>query len=378
MKVLYLGNYKSGTGWGNAAQGYILALDAAGIDVVPRNIEVASMDGEVPQRILNLEKHSTAGCNIVIQHMLPNMMDYSGHFDKCIALYATETSHFKRSNWASYINLMDEAWVINQQMVASSCLSGVTIPIRVVPHAFDMGKYTQRYQKYPLPEVKNCFSFYSVGELTRRKNLVALLKAFHVEFHPQEPVTLIIKASLPGQSMAECNRHLNAMIEEVKRELKLYEINAYKHEVIILQSLTNEEVMRLHSTCDCFVGPSFGEAWNMPAFDAMALGKTPICTDVGGMHDFLTVPVQGDTKIAGWLVPGNPTPVFGTSKQTLPYLYAGDEEWIDISIPKLRQAMREAYENKAMKQEKEALGIDRAYDFSYEAVGQQMKTLLES
>ena len=34
MKVLYISNYKDGTGWGNAATDYILAMDSVGIDVV--------------------------------------------------------------------------------------------------------------------------------------------------------------------------------------------------------------------------------------------------------------------------------------------------------------------------------------------------------
>ena len=38
MKVLYIGHYRDGTGWGNAALNNILSLDAVGIDVVPRAI----------------------------------------------------------------------------------------------------------------------------------------------------------------------------------------------------------------------------------------------------------------------------------------------------------------------------------------------------
>ena len=38
MKVLYIGHYKDGTGWGNAALNNILALNSAGVDVVPRAI----------------------------------------------------------------------------------------------------------------------------------------------------------------------------------------------------------------------------------------------------------------------------------------------------------------------------------------------------
>ena len=42
MKVLYIGHYKDGTGWGSAAIDNILALDAVGVKVVPRAITFES------------------------------------------------------------------------------------------------------------------------------------------------------------------------------------------------------------------------------------------------------------------------------------------------------------------------------------------------
>ena len=42
MKVLYIGHYKDGTGWGGAAIDNILALDAVGVKVVPRAITFES------------------------------------------------------------------------------------------------------------------------------------------------------------------------------------------------------------------------------------------------------------------------------------------------------------------------------------------------
>ena len=44
MKVLYISNYKDGTGWSNAAINNILALDSAGVEIVPRAVTVGSGD----------------------------------------------------------------------------------------------------------------------------------------------------------------------------------------------------------------------------------------------------------------------------------------------------------------------------------------------
>ena len=97
MKVLYVGCYRDGTGWGQAAIDYILSMDAAGIDVIPRPIKLNQRRYIPPKRILELEKKSTSGADVCIQHTLPQYMEYTNKLKKNIALYATETSDFKQS-----------------------------------------------------------------------------------------------------------------------------------------------------------------------------------------------------------------------------------------------------------------------------------------
>ena len=70
MKVLYIGNYRDGTGWGNACLNNILAMDSVGIDVVPRAISFEESTQDYPDRIKELELQSNEGCDICIQHTL--------------------------------------------------------------------------------------------------------------------------------------------------------------------------------------------------------------------------------------------------------------------------------------------------------------------
>ena len=55
MKVLYISNYKDGTGWGNAAINNILALDSVGVEVVPRAVTFNTRDNDYPQRLKELD-----------------------------------------------------------------------------------------------------------------------------------------------------------------------------------------------------------------------------------------------------------------------------------------------------------------------------------
>jgi hypothetical protein len=70
MKILYLSVYRDGTGWAEAANRYILALDAAGVEVVPRPIRLEAVSHTPSDRVLELEKRSSKGCNVVIQQQI--------------------------------------------------------------------------------------------------------------------------------------------------------------------------------------------------------------------------------------------------------------------------------------------------------------------
>lgn len=375
MKVLYIGNYRDGSGWGNAAIEYILALDASGVDIVPRFVKLNKLDAQIPTRLTELENKDTNNCNVVIQQVLPHMLDYRGEFEKNITLYFTETDNIKRIGWHNHINLMDEAWVASRDSVVASRFSDVEIPMSVFPVPCDPSKYSQRWEKMEFPELKDKFVFYFIGEVTRRKNLVALLKAFHLEFETHEPVGLLIKANYPGLSPAQCSQKIVEMVKDVKKQLKKFKKNEfYKGEVVITQHLTDDQIMRLHASCDCFVMPSFGEGWCLPAFDAMAMGKTPICTNVGGMRDFIEI----NNNYAGWLVDCNPEPCFGMADCAVPELYTGMENWWNIEVNALAGMMRLAYEMEETRKERASCGIDRAYDFSYEVIGEKMRRHLEN
>jgi glycosyltransferase involved in cell wall biosynthesis len=375
MKILYLSVYRDGTGWAEAANRYILALDAAGVEVVPRPIRLEAVSHTPSDRVLELEKRSSKGCNVVIQHTLPYMMDYNGRFDLNVGLYFSETDSILHSSWADRLSNMDLVLGCNRQMEVAARDSYLFKPYRIIPIPADVNIYRREWS--PLDKVKQLkdegnFVFYTVGEMIRRKNLQGLLKAFHTEFAPEEPVSLVIKTSRQGMTAQETRQKMNEFCVRIKNGLKLYgggSAEHYKQEVILTERLSADDLFRLHAACDCFVQPSYGEAWSIPDFDAMAMGKTPIVTDWGGYPDY----VNND---CGWLVPAYREQVFGI-EESFADMYTGKESWAAVDPIVLRRAMREAYESKGLKQQKAEAGIRRAADFSYEAVGKTMKEVLE-
>lgn len=382
MKILYVGHWKNGTGWGNAAQNNILALDKAGIEVVPRAMadKPTSHEVDIPDRLLELEQNDESNCDICIQHVLPHTMEYSGKFEKNIGIYYSETSNFRNTQWASHLNMMDQVWVANKSMVDAAISSYVTAPIAVVNLCADVSLYSQRYEPYPIPGTDDNFVFYTAGTVTRRKNLMGLLKAFHLEFGINEPVSLLIKGNVPGESPMESNRIITSMITEVKNSLRLYPKETdYHNEIIITEWLDQNKMMRLHRTGDCFVLPSYGEAWGMPGFDAMGMGNPVILTNEGGPADYVLDGTSSKSVFcSGLLIPCRQEPVFIRPEEApLPDLWTSSECWQSPDLLALQKIMREVYENKELRSKLGENGIDRAYEFSLDIVGKRMKGLLD-
>lgn len=369
MKVLYLGVYRDSGGWAQATRDNIIALAVAGVHVVPRPIIFSPSKEPLPEIILQLEAQSARKANINIQHILPHMMEYSGRFDKNIGVYCTETSNFRASNWPEKLNCMDEAWVCSNQMEESARVSHVTAPIRVLPYATDVSKFFRSYKPFShIRASDETFIFYTISSAIRRKNLAALIKAFHIEFESYEPVELLIKTEAsPGLTANETRYELEKYCDDIKRGLKLRK-NDYKNEIIIADSLPEEGIYRLHTSCNCFVSTSYGEAWCVPAFDAMGFGKTPIVPNWGGFKEYIS-------EENGWLVPVNQECVFGI-QESFENLYTAKETWSAVSIPDLCSALREAYEQKNLKEAKEENGLDTACRFSYEIIGEKLKRAL--
>lgn len=331
MKVLFISNYRDGTGWAVGSSNIILALDKAGVDIVCRPIKLNNNNPNIPDRLLELEKKSTDGCDVLIQYVLPHMSVSNSCFKKNIIMYNTETSDFRPTSWASYINLMDHAFVFSQDSFYASVDSDVRIPISIIPHCDDIEKYKKQYNKLKInPEIDNSYKFYWIGEINQRKNLEVLLRAFHSEFAPYEDVNLIIKTTNKSQ------QQLQEFSTSVKSKLKLRpRLEDYKKEIFITGFMDDETLMSLHNACDAFVCPSSGETWSYPTFTAFAMGKEIIAPLTGGFTHYL------NTNNC-WTPSTSTKEIYGET-ETFFDLFTGYETWKEVDMGSLCDEMRCCY-----------------------------------
>lgn len=369
MKTLFIGHYKEGSGWSHAAINSLLAAQSAGIDIVARNIKLTNYNPEIDQRILPLENKSLQNVEYCIQNVLPHHIVGTQKFKKNIAYFVGESNTLQYNNWLTNLALVDEVWVPNESLRQSLLNDGLK-KVKVVHYATDISKYSQNKHGVNFGTHDHKFKFYYIGDLNDRKNIESIIRSFHSEFHHFEPVSLILKVKKFGINPKDLYQHVTNICSSIKKELRIYgDINQYHKELIICDDLTNDQILAIHNSCDCFIAPSHGEGWSIPAFDAMCFGKTPICSDEGGPKEFIN---QSDVS-TGWLVDGMYS-VCNHSDPAFPNLFTGREEWFVPSEREIKKAMRYYYENRDSIDR--TAGIKQAEKFSYNSVGQQIKEAL--
>jgi glycosyltransferase involved in cell wall biosynthesis len=357
-KVLYIGNYRDGTGWGNACLNNILAMDNVGINVIPRAVSYEARQIDYPERIKQLEAKSSYGCNICIQHVLPHLLSYNANY-KNIGFLAVETSPFKLTGWTESLNLMDEIWVPSLECKGHCRMSGVKVPIYVVPHSLNISEYQTHKSIGGIKEIDNTFNFLFIGEFIERKNVKALIQSFHAEFYPEEPVNLVLKTSKANASMVQ------KYCDGIKARMKLRK--SYKKEIVLSGMLEDKMYKSIIKQCHRFVMPSRGEAFCIPALESMACGVPVIWTKNTGIDDFGV----------GRSVDSTEQPCFGAI-DTVPNLDNYGAYWREIDLRGLQFAMREAY-MKWKSKEADVLSkkaMKEATKMDHTIVGKTIKELL--
>lgn len=372
MNVLFVGPYRQNDGWGLASQSYIRALASQYKNLTIRPVFLAGAStAKLDQDLLNLENTKYENYDIVIQKTLPHCLQYNGYFKKNIGLFVLETNNISESSCVPNINLMDEIWVPSNREKTCLLKSGINKPIKCISQPLDVDYIKANYEhKLKLHSIlDHTFKFYFIGEYVERKNLYDLIVAFNLAFNINQPVSLIIKTSIPGRSPSESRKIIEKEIETIKKQLNIS--TKYKKEILITEYLSYQDIIGLHNTSDCFVMPSYGEAFCRPAAEALVLGKNPIVTDSTGMIDYIN-------SSNGFIIKSYKTPVLLQSR-TLSAdfdIYNANEHWFKINTYSLIEQMQNAFSlfknNKKEWKEKSKNGLDSIDNFSYKNIGEKL------
>lgn len=291
-------------------------------------------------------------------------------------MFFLDSDTIEYNPWRFYLEFMDELWCPNSEM-KENITPFFDKQINVIPIGCDSAKFEKKYPELKINELGGTFKFYFINEFNRRKNLAAVLEAFHTEFDYSEAVSLIIKTNVPNANPTQSKQIVEDFCNKVKQSLRLYSKHQYYHkEAIITDRLTNEQICGLHRYGDCFVSPSFHECFGQNSFDAMGFGKTPICINHAGPKEY----IDQTNLNTGTLLESYPEPVCGM-EAVVPDTFTARETWYNVDRDELKHAMRMYYTNHREKgSECETLknreALEQAKKFSYEAVGKKIAEIL--
>ncbi len=364
MKINYLSVTHDGTGYSAAANNTILALDAVlpNGSVSVSKVKLATQTVLPPKRVLELEKVQPDNVDVVIQNILCPYFLYKKGV-KNIGYFYWETDNIFNSGWQYQCNLMDKIWV-SCEMNKQACIKGgVKVPIEVVPIPCDKAKYAKEYKKISWKGYDSAFKFYHIGDYSTRKNVANLIKSYFEAFSKADNVLLVLKCYVEATNPQESLKIITEDIQKIKASLRKYSVDSYPPIVVMTDYFDNETIMRIHASCDCFISFERGAAWNLPAFDAIAMNKQCIINGWGGPQEFAT---PHNSHLLSYTM----TPVYGMNRTPYPTLYTCNEMWAEPDYEEAKGYMRYCYGNKNPNTN------DLADKFSFENCGRKILELI--
>lgn len=369
--ILFIGPYRQTDGWGYATRDYIKALlTNKNYNVTTQPLYLGVQDKNFrDHEILQAEERRLDHYDVLVQHALPECFFPNFNFKYNIGMTFLETNNFIDSNFINNMNRMNQIWVPSEQEKNTLIKSGVTCEIKTVSQPIDVS-YIESLSDHKLkmnPVLDDMFKFYFIGDYCHRKNLLDLVKAFHLAFSYEERVCLIIKSSKNGLKPNATRQLIEQDIDNVKKSLNIS--NKYKKEIIITENLSYKDLIGLHNACDCFVMPSYGESFCRPAAEALICGKTPLINMNTGIKDFIN-------ESNGFYIKSYATPVI-SQERTLSNdfdMYTAKETWYQIDINDLIDKLRYIFDMKNsedLKQKRES-GKKTAHQFSYVNIGEKL------
>ena len=358
------------SGYAELCRNMAIACDKVGINVVlhPRNnwsnlktkLSIKTMD-----TLTRLQKNTLGNDYVTMQAQLPDYT-FMQHFNQAHAHFIYSMFETDRApiDYPSHLNNATETFVPSYHVKKAFNSSHIR-NVSVIRPAIDTETYKPQKTNV-LKKYENMYKFFISCDLTPRKGLHVLLSVFFQTFVNRDDVLLVVKAYWGGTSY----KHKEEIVNNIMEIKKKCGNTKFPRVVLIGDVLSEEQMVLLFNACDCYVAPSFGEGFNLPAIQAMACGKPVIATEWSGHEEFINKEVALPLGI-NRIEPVDPVMI------QKDFNYA-NHLWAVPNALHLARLMKWCYENR--EKAKKMGEVAREYvikNFNYEKMGLAIKSKME-
>jgi glycosyltransferase involved in cell wall biosynthesis len=377
--IRYWCDLDPGTGFNNAARGYLQALRCLGltdqhIHLAPAVLSDFGRGPDDPFDWTAVYTHRVSADEVVeaynagrpappvwddsrakinIAHLSPGLLAARNYVTRVgerynVAITAWETDRLpqrpahrddgKTVSVIDALNEYDEVWVPSKWNAEMFTAAGVRKPVFVVRHALLNELLARPVEPWPLAP----FVFYSVGTWNARKDQCAVLQAYlEGSWNALTSADLQLYCVPPTRDPGAMWAHQARAQDERERLLSGLPdpLGAPSHGLHTSRYVPYEQVLDRHAAGAVFVSASHGEAFGLPLLEALAMGRGVIA---GGPW------VEELAEIAGRLENGGPVDVLRTHKVPITPMpecagYEIGQSWWAADPRELRESMEAVF-----------------------------------
>jgi len=335
------------SGYGEAGQRYMLALQQLGVPLTwtpmvrgrgwGRGFGYEPFRGEsVGEPKLDALCNAPIPYDVLLLHLPPEYYPRwasEAPGKMLVGCTVWETDKLPR-HWPRLLNATDLLLVPSDWNRDVFRESGVTTPIRVVPHC--LRTELPAAQPWSQGIDPSDYVFYTISVWSQRKAVRDTIEVYLRTFTERDPVALIVKTSVEdlshgfvpfgGQRLLKSRRAVDRILRRYKHPAKVR---------VITEALSGERILALHERGDCYVSLCRSEGWGLGAFDAAVRGKPVIMTGYGGQTEFL--PADSAYLVDYRLVTVR-NGFFHSS-------YTPDQKWAQADLERAAQLLRHVFDD---------------------------------
>lgn len=232
----------------------------------------------------------------------------------------------------SRLRTADEIWSPNIYNVAQfRAALKKTIPVHYMPEGTDPELYKPQGDKLNIRQNAD-FLAISVFSWQWRKGPDILIDAWLKAFTSKDNARLILRTNVPTVSKKESRQIIEAEIQR-----SMYRINNTDPAPIEIcdDFIPTKDMPAFYRAADCFILPTRGEGWCLPAIDSMACGTPIIITNCTGQLSYCN-------KKNSILIPAGKPTNFVPEKVRLMNFY-DDQKFYNPSATDCASALKKLY-----------------------------------